>query len=62
MAKVYKMELYISDPNGDYDLNYIKDLLSDYFLINIFNSKETKEFEWEDELKIKYGGCNSGRL
>lgn len=52
MAKVYKLEVYITDRNNDYDREYIKSLLSDYFQTDVFNEEETKDFEWKDELRI----------
>ena len=64
MAKLYKVELYLCDVNDEfYDkddvLEYLNSLLEmdDYFLIRIINAKESKEFEWYDDIDINYSDC-----
>ena len=65
MAKLYKVELYLCDVNDEfYDkddvLEYLNSLLEmdDYFLTRIINVKESKEFEWYDNIDINYSDCN----
>lgn len=65
MAKLYKVELYLCDVNNEfYDkddvLEYLNSLLEmdDYFLTRIINAKESKEFEWYDNIDINYSDCN----
>lgn len=65
MAKLYKVELYLCDVNDEfYDkddvLEYLNSLLEmdDYFLTRIINAKESKEFEWYDNIDINYSDCN----
>lgn len=65
MAKLYKVELYLCDVNDEfYDkddvLEYLNSLLEmdDYFLTRIINAKESKEFEWYDDIDINYSDCN----
>lgn len=64
MAKLYKVELYLCDVNDEfYDkddvLEYLNSLLEmdDYFLTRIINAKESKEFEWYDDIDINYSDC-----
>ena len=64
MAKLYKVELYLCDVNDEfYDkddvLEYLNSLLEmdDYFLTRIINAKESKEFEWYDNIDINYSDC-----
>lgn len=64
MAKLYKVELYLCDVNDEfYDkddvFEYLNSLLEmdDYFLTRIINAKESKEFEWYDDIDINYSDC-----
>ena len=64
MAKLYKVELYLCDVNDvfydkDGVLGHLNSLLEidDYFLTRIINSKESKEFEWYDDIDINYSDC-----
>ena len=57
MAKVYKATVYIVDMNEEIqDLDAfeyrIEDRLGKWVLIHSADLKESKEFEWEDELRI----------
>ncbi|MFQ3543464.1 hypothetical protein Q7A53_05210 [Halobacillus rhizosphaerae] len=57
MAKVYKAGIYLIDANDDLDIENIKHALENlgYELwvgFEIATLKESKEFEWDDELKI----------
>ena len=55
MAKVYKIEIYVTDINGDYnDVNELVDEIENNLNCKCFNIKESKEFEWDDNLPINY--------
>lgn len=59
MAKVYKVEIYLTnygeniDSMGDLKLN-LKDALEDRFdsILHVSKIQESEEFEWHDDLKI----------
>lgn len=58
MAKVYKVQIYISDYNDEIqDVDNLKTRLEDlgdrmWVGIKIADYKESKEFEWHDDLLI----------
>ena len=58
MAKLYKVEMYIIDFNDEImDVDDLKGMLEEFGFhnwigIKIANIKESKEFEWSDDLKI----------
>ncbi|MEX0598134.1 MAG: hypothetical protein WD512_16720 [Candidatus Paceibacterota bacterium] len=57
MAKVYKATIYIADPNNDVsdliDLNdMIENELGEWKIIKVAESKESEEFNWDDDLMI----------
>ena len=65
MATLYKVELYLCDVHDEFHakddaLEYLNSLLEmdDYFLTRIINAKESKEFEWYDNIDINYSDCN----
>lgn len=55
MAKILKAEIYLVDCNDDgVTIDDVETSLNEEFdsIIVIKDSKESKEFEWDDELKI----------
>lgn len=57
MAKIYKVTTYIIDSNDEirdlgYLEDYVKDRLGSWVTVKVADSKESEEFEWQDELKI----------
>lgn len=58
MAKLYKVEMYITDFNDEImDVDDLKGLLYEFEFHNwvgvkVVDIKESKEFEWSDDLKI----------
>ncbi|MDS7057172.1 hypothetical protein NXG04_07720 [Klebsiella pneumoniae] len=57
MAKVFKATVYFADYNEEIqdeeDLkNFIEDRLGRWVGIHISETKESEDFEWEDDLKI----------
>lgn len=60
MAKVFKVEMYVVDANGEYgDSDELKQELSDLDdkifgspMLRVAKIEESKEFEWDDNLKI----------
>lgn len=62
MAKVYKIELYAVDINGEFDDDiidaypeYVRELADDSYFANIVKLSKLEasdEFEWEDSLAI----------
>lgn len=59
MARIVKAEIYIVDYQGDYEnaehiLGELKPLVSNELWVDVEVGKviESKEFEWEDDLKI----------
>jgi len=59
MAKVYKIEMYITDPNDQYSDDEIIDILEyDNDLIFNVTSREFKNFDWSDEVVFNYNGLS----
>jgi hypothetical protein len=60
MAKIYKIEAYIVDPNENYvdgeDLFETMIDKTDCFCPTTIKYKEA-DFEWDDDLKINCWGC-----
>lgn len=61
MAKLYKLEVYVTDMNdtfidGEDVVDSIEMYLGDRFGASVHKIKveETKEFEWDDDLRINY--------
>ncbi|KAA6446732.1 hypothetical protein [Bacillus swezeyi] len=60
MAKVYKAEFYITDPNGEYHgTDDIKERIEEsaafrWALVHASDVKESKEFEWDADLIINH--------
>lgn len=56
MAKVYKVEMYITDVNEEFHNTYhIRPYIEDWHrwvATKVANIQESVEFEWEDDLKI----------
>lgn len=55
MAKVYKVEMYISDFNSEIEdaKEFIEDLLDNGWIgVKVADVKESEEFEWDDDLAI----------
>lgn len=58
MAKIYKAQIYLTDYNDEIqDLEDLKEDLKDlgdylWIGVDIGEIKESKEFEWDDDLKI----------
>jgi hypothetical protein len=59
MARIVKAEIYITDYEGDYEdadhiLGELKSLVSNELWVDVKvgKVKESKEFEWKDDLKI----------
>lgn len=61
MPKIFKGSFYFVDVNDDF--NTIDELIDrlerDKYInhINVFDKKESKEFEWDDDLKINFTNC-----
>lgn len=61
MAKMYKVELYVTDLNGRYEEGGVQEIFERCHnetdtVFDWFNVQET-EFEWDDELPINMLGC-----
>ncbi|MED2944237.1 hypothetical protein P4284_22745 [Bacillus swezeyi] len=60
MAKVYKAEFYITDFNDEYQgINDVKEIIEEsptfsWALVHVSDVKESKEFEWDSDLKINH--------
>lgn len=57
MARIYKAEVYIIDPEDEFeevrDVNdFIENRLGDIVLVDITDIQESKSFYWHDELKV----------
>ena len=58
MARIYKAEIYLTDTSDEIqDLNQLKNALKGlgdrlWVGVDIASVTESKEFEWEDDLKI----------
>jgi predicted RNase H-like HicB family nuclease len=66
MAKIFKFEGYVVDYNDDFEtceqfLDYI-DSRNRYCSITAFNQETSKEFEWDDGLKVNRIKCNKEDL
>lgn len=66
MAKLYKIEGYLCDVNGDLkdaeDFRSYLDMLINrgYYTVDApidFKITESKEFEWNDNIDLNYYGC-----
>lgn len=66
MAKLYKIEGYLCDANGDLkdveDFRSYLDMLINrgYYTVDApidFKITESKEFEWNDNIDLNYYGC-----
>jgi len=63
MAKVHKVTLYVVDANGEYD-NYTEEEINEEVKIaidvqldtmsHVASVESSKEFEWDDDLRINY--------
>lgn len=61
MAKVYKVEMYIVDANGDYDYLDNEEMVEEIehqvdvrmdVMTRVESVKSSEEFEWDDDLAI----------
>ncbi|AXQ67714.1 hypothetical protein KIOSHI_37 [Bacillus phage Kioshi] len=66
MAKVYKVEMYIVDANGEYDFASDEAMLEEIehqvavrmdVMTHVESVKSSEEFEWDDDLRINYTGA-----
>jgi hypothetical protein len=63
MAKVFKAEIYIVDNNGFYESfeeiqNDLERGLYGDPIVFTFGVKESKEFEWDDDIDLNYNNCS----
>jgi len=60
MAKLFKIQAYIVDPNGEFDTNELADIMEygpyDIHLRHI-NINEANLGEWDDDLPVNYIDC-----
>ena len=62
MAKLYKVELYLIDANEQYgslDDILVNTLDNTDIMYEVNSRKESKSFEWKDDLPINYMNCIS---
>lgn len=61
MAKVYKVEMYIVDANGDYDYLDNEDMVEEIehqvdvrmdVMTRVTSVESSEEFEWDDDLAV----------
>ncbi|AMO25831.1 hypothetical protein Blue_008 [Bacillus phage Deep Blue] len=61
MAKVYKVEMYIVDANGDYDFLDNEEMVEEIehqvdvrmdVMSHVTSVQSSKEFEWDDDLAV----------
>ena len=59
MAKIFKIEGYYVDPNGDYSANNLEiELKENYDLIPRFIKVQEQDIgEWEDDNPLNYRNC-----
>jgi hypothetical protein len=62
MSKIFKGSFYYVDANNDFDTidEFIDRLERDKYInhIDVFDKQESKEFEFDDDLKINKTDCN----